>query len=136
MRTYIRHPSDIPIEVVTDPAPEDRERTLNDVSFGGLSFSSKRWIPHDTVLVLRIPLIMPSFEVRSRVVWCRRDGDMHRIGVTFLEREDIFLVRMVEQICHIEHYKNEVIRKEGRTLTGQQAALEWIKRYATDFPRQ
>jgi hypothetical protein len=42
---------------------------------------------------------------------------------------------MVEQICHIEHYKREVAEREGRELSGQQAAKEWIAKYAASFPQ-
>ena len=41
---------------------------------------------------------------------------------------------MIEQICHIEHYRKEVARVEGRELSTQEAASEWISRYASDFP--
>jgi hypothetical protein len=42
---------------------------------------------------------------------------------------------MVEQVCHIEQYKADVLKKEGRELTGEEAAKEWILKYAKDFPR-
>jgi hypothetical protein len=41
---------------------------------------------------------------------------------------------MIEQICHIEHYRKEVKLAEGRELSSEEAADEWIKRYAGDFP--
>ena len=41
---------------------------------------------------------------------------------------------MIEQICHIEHYRAEVEGKEGRELSSQEAAKEWISSYAGDFP--
>jgi hypothetical protein len=44
-------------------------------------------------------------------------------------------MRMVEQVCHIEQYKKELFEDEGRALTGEQAAMEWIKRFAEGFPR-
>jgi len=56
------------------------------------------------------------------------------IGIQFLDENDSFRVRMVEQICHIEQYKQEVFDKDGRQLSGEQAAVEWIQKYATDFP--
>ena len=56
------------------------------------------------------------------------------MGVSFVDPDDAFRTRMVEQICHIEHYKKEILEKEGRELTGEEAALEWIKRYAGRFP--
>ena len=42
---------------------------------------------------------------------------------------------MTEQICHIEHYKQEVMKREGRRLDCSQAAMEWIDKYARDFTR-
>ena len=53
-------------------------------------------------------------------------GDAPRCGVpaTF----------MPEQICQIEHYKNEMLTIKGRKLTGKEAASEWIAKYAKDFP--
>jgi hypothetical protein len=41
---------------------------------------------------------------------------------------------MIEQICHIEHYRKEVKLVEGRELSSEEAADEWITRYAGDFP--
>jgi hypothetical protein len=41
---------------------------------------------------------------------------------------------MVEQVCHIENYKKEVYQTEGRLLTAEEAAVEWIHKYASQFP--
>ena len=41
---------------------------------------------------------------------------------------------MIEQVCHIEHYRKEVMLREGRELSAQEAAREWISKYAGDFP--
>ena len=46
----------------------------------------------------------------------------------------MFRARMVEQVCHIEQYKHQVLKKEGRKLSGEEAALEWIQKYAPQFP--
>jgi hypothetical protein len=54
--------------------------------------------------------------------------------VTFLDAEVAFLARMVEQVCHIEDYRQSVSRIEGRQLSAEEAATEWIDRYARDFP--
>ena len=56
------------------------------------------------------------------------------MGVEFLDRDDSFRARMVEQVCHIEQYKRQVLETEGRVLNGEQAAKEWIRRYAASFP--
>ena len=41
---------------------------------------------------------------------------------------------MVEQICHIEHYRRTVHESQGRSLSSHEAAPEWIERYAEAFP--
>jgi len=46
----------------------------------------------------------------------------------------LFRLRMIEQICQIEHYRKEVKLVEGRDLSAEEAASEWISRYASDFP--
>jgi len=53
------------------------------------------------------------------------------------EREDQstdpFLGRMESQCCQIRRYRRDLIRKEGRYLSQDEAALEWIERYAEAF---
>ena len=41
-----------------------------------------------------------------------------------------FLARMEAQCHQIERYRLEVLRDEGRELSRDEAALEWIERYA------
>ena len=134
MREYIRHPSDIPIQFQIDELAINDTEYLNNVSFGGLSFRSKVRVKAGTVIAIKIPFVQPSFEAHARVKWCRKRGEHFNVGAVFIDSEEAFQARMVEQICHIEHYKREVELKEGRHLTGEQAALEWINRYADKFP--
>ncbi len=136
MRQYIRHPSDIPIEVKLDEVVAEEQDYLNDISFGGLSFKAKARVSPGTFIRIRIPLVNPEFEVQAKVAWCRRsnESEIFNIGVVFLHSEEAYETRMVEQVCHIEHYKREVREKEGREISSEQAALEWIKRYASKFP--
>ena len=54
--------------------------------------------------------------------------------MSFLDAEDAFLARMVEQVCHIEDYRKSVHRIEGRELSPEEAAMEWIEKYASQFP--
>lgn len=135
MRKFIRHPSDIPIEFSIDELAVNDKEYLNDISFGGLSFRSKSPVKTGAVILIKIPFLKPEFQSRAVVKWCRKRGDVYDVGVAFDDQEEAFKTRMVEQICHIEHYKREVYEKEGRELTGEEAAVEWIKRYAASFPR-
>jgi hypothetical protein len=50
--------------------------------------------------------------------------------------QDEFLVRMREQCQRIEQYRLAVMRAEGRVLSEDEAAREWIERYAGEFGRE
>lgn len=133
MRGFIRHPTDIPLEVQHDRHPVDC-RNLRDVSHGGLSFRFAERLAPGATVKLRIPAVTPPFEANSRVAWCQADGAAWHIGVEFLDSDDLFRARMVEQVCHIEHYRREMREKHGRSLSSQAAALEWISKFAPGFP--
>tara|TARA_R110002110_G_scaffold205066_7_gene417285 strand:+ start:441247 stop:441456 length:210 start_codon:yes stop_codon:yes gene_type:complete len=55
--------------------------------------------------------------------------------VTLNEAEQ-FRVRMRAQCLQVESYRLTVQRNEGRCLTRNEAALEWIERYAARFDVQ
>ena len=137
MRSYIRHPSDIPIEYQIDEQAEGAAglEHLHDVSAGGLSFTSAHALVVGSLITIRISNVAPAFVARARVAWCRSEGDSFVVGVAFTESSDLFRARMVEQVCHIEHYKAEVLAQEGRKIDGEEASREWIKKFAQEFPR-
>jgi PilZ domain len=135
MRQFIRHPVDVPIEVDTDESGPPSAFHTHDISRGGLAFRSDVEVVPGSHVEVRIPYVKPVFEARARVVWCRpHDAHSYELGVTFLDAEDAFLARMVEQVCHIEDYRKSVQRIEGRELSSEEAALEWIDKYAAQFP--
>ena len=134
-RQFIRHPVDIPIEVSeSSHYPNKWPLHMLNVGSGGLAFQSKQVINLGTIVYIKIAYTQPIFEAMAKVIWCRKHQDGAELGVEFLNSDDAFMARMVEQICHIETYKNEVSLKEGRTLTTEGAALEWVSKYAANFP--
>ena len=134
MRSYIRHPTDVPIELSpVDRVREERSR-IKDVSVGGLSLKSDVSLETNTLIKIRIPLVEPPFETHGKVVWCKKNEFDYEIGVKFTTEQDAYAARMVEQICHIEHYRISVRESDGRELNIEEAAQEWIKKYARDFP--
>ena len=48
---------------------------------------------------------------------------------------DPFQSRMEDQCRHVARYRMEVMRTQGRALSEDEAALEWIERYAEAFDR-
>lgn len=133
-RAYLRHPADIPIRIRANPIQEVSPRRLKDVGVGGLACRSDKELAVGTRVEVCIELVNPPFKAEGRVAWCKRCGGHHELGIQFVEADDAFAARMVEQICHIEQYRHDALRCEGRVLDGRSAALEWISRYADSFP--
>lgn len=135
MRQFIRHPLDVPIEIRCAPDGSYVLQGTQDVSFGGLAFLSDTAIEPGRIIKLSIPYFRPVFEVTAaRVTWCKNTGRKYAVGVQFLDLADAFRARMIEQLCHIESYRRDVEQREGRLLTAEEAAAEWISRYASSFP--
>ena len=135
-RRYIRHPAEIPIDVsATSPGiPGDNQ--AHDISQGGLSFTSKIPFNLNDIILLTIRLTNPNFEEKARVIWCHPSAEGFDIGVEFIEPDVGFRMRMVEQVCHIEQFRRAQSRKLNREISPQQAAMEWIAKYAADFPQR
>ncbi len=136
MREFIRHPASVPIHIKElDGDPEQGLCTLNNVSIGGISCLYAHPVEPGTSVTIKVECVDPKFEMTGQVAWCRQKEQLYEVGVEFLTSEqNMFLLRMVEQICHIEHYRTEIERTEGRTITSEQAAQEWISKYAATFP--
>lgn len=135
-RQYIRHPSSIPLEYCVINTPRQYEMDfINNVSQGGLSFHSTRYIEADQWVHLYIPINENYFESDAQVCWCKPSkGNTYDVGVVFPNKQEAFSARMVEQVCHIEEYRKAVKKEEGRDLNSDQAAAEWIEKYAEHFP--
>lgn len=136
MRQFIRHPASIPFQlIVLDGDAKPGINTLNNISFGGVCCISSKPIEKGRLVRMKIECISPDFEMNGKVVWCRPGNGAFEIGIEFIVSKDkIFLLRMIEQICHIEHYRHEVLHDEGRKLSNEEAAEEWIEKYAGEFP--
>ena len=131
MRRYIRHPANIPIEINVEKQPVITSTTSN-VAVGGLCFESCNNIDLGCRIQLNINIHEP-FEAHGVVVWCKPNNDHFEIGVQFDDEYTKYAVRMVEQVCWIEDYRRKVLENEGRKLTTDEAAAEWISQYASRF---
>ncbi|SMF43529.1 PilZ domain-containing protein [Alteromonadaceae bacterium Bs31] len=143
MRQFIRHPSGIPISyclgrartklsaVQRDFFASDR---LRDVSRGGLCFNADCPVRKGTPIHIEISIHSPPYAAEGTVAWCRPEGDHFAVGVRFDEPSTRYSIRMVEQVCHIEHYRASILESEGRELSSEQAANEWVEKYAAEFP--
>ena len=138
IRKFIRHPAGVPIEVTLDWAEDENDetvdQTITNVSLGGLAFVSHKPLELLERVRICIPVLNEENYLVGNVVWCEKAGSGYEIGIEFEKSRDAFRLRMIEQICHIEHYRKEIAKQEGRELNPQEAAKEWIAKYAGEFP--
>lgn len=134
-RRYVRHTVGVPLEVerLGESVPSG-EAGVN-VSHDGLAFLSMSCPRVGEVLQLRIQTVEPVFVAQALVMWCRPEDGKFLVGVQFMDASDAFRSRMVQQVCAIERYRRELREHEGRELTTQEAAAEWIAKFAGRFPK-
>lgn len=133
MRKYIRHPTEIPVEYHSLDGHNGDIHEAKNIGLGGMSFKSTKYEEKGSIIDLRIPSVHPNIHIKGKVVWCLEQRDGVEIGVKFLDSSAAFSARIVEQICYIKHYQKKIWDIEGRKLTDEQAAREWIEKYASDF---
>ncbi|MGY8870380.1 MAG: hypothetical protein ACKVJE_08075 [Pseudomonadales bacterium] len=132
---YIRHPNDIPAQISLCSQNILSSNTASHSGRIGVSLSTEKFYAIGTALEIEITIKEPDFKASGHVAWCipERDGSF-RTGLVFDDPATAYAVRMIEQICHIEQYRQEIKHDEGRTLSSEDAAHEWIIRFAKDFP--
>lgn len=135
MRQFIRHLIDVPLAVGFGVSEPSAGYHTHDICQGGVAFRSAGAVPAGQEVEIGIDFVQPPFQARGRVVWCRpHPVNGYELGVRFDDAEEAFRARMVAQLCAIEDYRCAVLRTEGRELSMDQAAAEWIERHAADFP--
>jgi hypothetical protein len=138
-RRFMRHPTTMSIACRCLGHSDVVQSSLRDASLGGLSFVSEHLFVKEDILALWFPAMNMTSPFSGVVVWCRELGggkDGRRAcGVRFRDVEMFSRVRVLEQICHIEAYRKTQAAQCRRHLSSNQAAEEWIERYASRFPR-
>ena len=133
MRGHHRHLSEMPIQLSLQPKNQAAQERLVNISSGGLAFSTQTQIQPGANIRINIPLGDYLFGVDGSVVWCHRTNHRFEVGVCFNDPQSEHRTQMIEQLCHIERYRWKVEDEEGRQLTSEEAASEWISRYADAF---
>ncbi len=136
MRKFVRHPSEIPIEIACVGECDSSLSSLHNLSLGGICCEVDEYYAEGTEIEIHIPLVQPEYEGHGVVVWCRPMQGHYDLGIRFVGEQEAYKTRMVEQVCHIEQYKQTVHEHEGRQLDAEQAAAEWIAKYASQFASQ
>ena len=122
MRHFMRHPASMPIEVSALHSELQALSHLCNVSIGGLAFEAAQEVEAGSIISLRIPCVVPVFESVAKVAWCRELDSGYELGVEFLDQDDAYRARMIEQVCHIEEYREQVRQTEQRDAIRQRGA--------------
>lgn len=131
-RKYERHPSDLPVAIMLEEVVASESSYLNNISEGGLSFNSMVPLDVGVVVRLHIPVNRPVFAVMGKVAWCRKMAFQYAVGVEFVGADAELRQRIVSMVHEIAEYKDKILATAGRTLSSQEAALEWIAKYANE----
>lgn len=137
IRRHIRHVTGIPIQVKLDYASTDfnnsSEDTITNVSLGGLAFIADDRLDINESIQVRFPILGNQTALCGKVIWCEKSKHGYEIGLEFDDAEEVQRLKMIDQISEIEHYRQRKEAIEGRPMSSEQAAREWVKQYAGDF---
>jgi|TARA_R110002050_G_scaffold196639_3_gene331661 hypothetical protein len=129
-KVFIRHPDEFPIELDL----QESHPTLTDTSQLQLICHSTKPFQSGESIAIKIPSVASQLEVNGTVERCEDTNDGYELGITFNSLDALARIRMLEQLCYIQRYRNHVLKVEGRVISTQDAALEWIGKYAHLFP--
>ncbi|MFY0677401.1 MAG: PilZ domain-containing protein [Neptuniibacter sp.] len=127
----IHHPEEFSIELQQKKTPHplsDKYLNLKLVCHSSTPFSSGESV------AIHLPSVSNNDEVMGVVEWCNSSQQGFELGIKFSDPNELMRLRMLEQLCFIKRYRNHVLHIEGRDLSDQDAALEWIAKYARLFP--
>jgi hypothetical protein len=134
MRKFLRHPSDMPVQLVLRKQACIPRQRLNNISLGGVACNSSRGFRRGTSVELRIPLLGDQACYPGVVAWCRRQENDYLVGIAFIDEDTLFRARMVEQVCQIQHYRQQLEDESGQPMAIEQCAQDWIAKHAAEFP--
>ena len=136
-RGLMRHPTTMPVVCRGRGRSNPGQSNLLNASFGGLSFVSDGLFAQGDTVDVSFPARQITERFSGVVVWSQDlaggHADRHAYGVRFCGAEMFRRVRLLEQICHIEAYRKVQASQHNRELSPNQAAEEWITRYAARF---
>lgn len=130
---FVPHPKDLPLEITLiedQPFPHmDEEKA----GFVGITYFTPYYFENGCSVKITLEEIDPNFCVSGRIAWCNKEVNGYAIAIEFPTKEERYCVRMVEQLSQIENYRRQA-KVEGRRLNYNEAAAEWIQKFAANFP--
>lgn len=135
IRRHVRHVTGIPVEVKIEYQQnyQASDDTITNISLGGLCFIANDRLDIHEAIQVRFPVLDENTSIDGKVVWCNKTERGYEVGLEFNDAEEVERLKMIEQICQIENFRKNVEQQHGRKLSSEEAAREWISRYAGDF---
>lgn len=135
IRRHARHVTGIPIEVTLDlnHGYQAENESIANVSPGGLCFIASDYLQKNESIQVRFPVLNREHNLDGKVVWCNKTAMGYEVGFEFDDPEEVERLKMIEQICQIESFRQDLEIREGRKLSGEQAAREWVTKYSGNF---
>ncbi len=127
----IHHPEEFSIELNLKKTSTQASNSPLDLK---LVCHSTTPLPAGETVGINLPTVSNDDEVTGIVDWCTSNQRGFELGIKFTDPDQLMRIRMLEQLCFIKRYRNHVLHTEGRDLSDQDAALEWIAKYARLFP--
>jgi hypothetical protein len=136
-RQFLRHPMDVPLRCVIRTQADEITGGVRDISDGGAAFFASKKFRKGLAVELSFPVFKDGPAISGKIVWSMADKDSpgsHINGVKFADNRDKKMLRLVEQICHIMSYRVMQEHLTGKTMSADEAAREWLGKYADTFP--
>ncbi|MEH6444178.1 MAG: hypothetical protein V7784_09785 [Oceanospirillaceae bacterium] len=135
VQSFIHHPSEVPVKLVVS----DNQFPLfciDESSSTGVYIHTNARYSVNSCVEVEINVQSPAFFAKGYICSSEpvKEGIGYETGVVFDCPDTAFAVRMIEQVCYIEQYRQKVSVSEGRELTIDSAAVEWITQHAANFP--
>lgn len=138
---YIQHPREIPVTLLstTPHQPAAAQSPISSAAAfspehkeAGICFWTAEQPCVQDKVVLGIDLDNNHFIGKGSVVRVQPEHHGNWVCVQ-IDPEDAFAIRMAEQLCQIEHYRADNKQYLDRTMSQDEAAQEWIAKYAALF---
>jgi len=105
----ISHPDQVPVEIDRI----SRKQAPDHLYMGELAVNSEARIGVGTEVRLHMPTVDPDAKLCGRVIWLHERGDGFVLGISFHSHSEAFRMRMLEQLCHMAAFREQVAGEAG-----------------------
>lgn len=125
MRRFLRHSSNLPVELRLRRHSPSANQCLDNISLGGAACQSGHPLARGTPVTLHIPVLGAQLAYPGQVAWCTQQSEHYLLGVAFSEHAPELRARMVEEICNLERYRRHREQQARQVLPLELIAEEW-----------